>query len=225
VYLRNGLAIELRGGVSDFQIVDEIFIHQVYQRALGRIHRGSMVIDIGAQCGIFTLAAASRGARVMAYEPLPENYKLLVANAHRNGFAGTVSTNKLAVTGKTGETDFYIVPEDTGGGTVYPEGVHGWSLNHPDLRHLQVACLSLDDLFRENQLRGCDLLKLDCEGSEYDILSATSRETLAAVDAIILEYHPNVSLEGLNGLLCTAGFRIERCAQWSLLFAWRERRE
>ncbi len=222
VELRNGLTVEVRARVNDFEIVDEIFIHQVYQQALERVRQGSVVIDIGAQCGVFTLAAALRGARVIAYEPLPDNYELLVANIRHNGF-DAVSANKLAVSARTGETDFYVVPQQTGWGTVHPE-CHGWSAERPGLRKMQVECLSLDDVFRQNQNQRCDLLKMDCEGSEYDILSAASQQTLSAIDAIILEYHLNVNVEALTGLLCAGGFQVERLWRYGYLFACRDAR-
>ena len=46
---------------------------------------------------------------------------------------------------------------------------------------VEVQCRSLDDIFARNDVTRCDLLKLDCEGSEYDILGKCRRETLAKI--------------------------------------------
>lgn len=219
--LRNGLVVELRAGTSDWQIADEIFIHRIYDRGLHQVRKGSIVIDIGAQCGMFTLAAASRGARVFAYEPLPENYDLLLANVRRSGFADAVSARNVAVAGQTGHTDLYVAAGDTGGATVRPE-CHGWSPDRPGLERRSVPCLSLHDIFQQSDIPHCDLLKMDCEGSEYDILAASQMEDLAKIGAIILEYHRNVPVEELTSLLREASFQVELVRQYNILFASRD---
>ena len=51
------------------------------------------------------------------------------------------------------------------------------------------AVTTLDELLRRLGVARCDLLKLDCEGAEYEILYGASEETLRAIDAITAEYH------------------------------------
>src|SRR2546425_2193800 len=77
VELRNGIRFAVRGASSDFAVIDEIFIHSVYERGLEAIEFGHDVIDIGSHAGMFAVAAAVRGARVVCFEPLPDNFELL----------------------------------------------------------------------------------------------------------------------------------------------------
>lgn len=99
VTLRNGLTVTVRTGTSDFGVIDDIFISGVYDKTLNRLREGQKVIDIGAQCGIFALAAAARGATVLCVEPLPENYELLVENARLNGYETRIACQNVAVCG------------------------------------------------------------------------------------------------------------------------------
>lgn len=48
---------------------------------------------------------------------------------------------------------------------------------------------SLDEVFKENKLNKCDLLKVDCEGCEYQIFESTSESTLKKILNIVMEYH------------------------------------
>src|SRR5438874_8293053 len=65
VTLRNGLRFSVRARTGDLEVIDEVFIHRVYDAALTRIRSGQTVVDVGAHCGVFTVASAARGARVV----------------------------------------------------------------------------------------------------------------------------------------------------------------
>jgi hypothetical protein len=53
-----------------------------------------------------------------------------------------------------------------------------------------VRQLSLEELLEETKTLHADLLKVDCEGCEYDVLLGASRELLARFSNIVCEYHP-----------------------------------
>jgi hypothetical protein len=56
-----------------------------------------------------------------------------------------------------------------------------------------VRQLTLEQLFQESGVEQCDLLKIDCEGAEYDILLTARPPVLQKVQMIICEYHPTAS--------------------------------
>jgi len=101
--LRNGLQLLVRARTGDFLVVDEIFIHKIYDYALLRLSKGDIVIDVGAHIGVFTLAAALRGASVLSLEPDPENFELLQENIRFNGYSERVHAYRFAVAGTSGE--------------------------------------------------------------------------------------------------------------------------
>ena len=60
---------------------------------------------------------------------------------------------------------------------------------------------------KKNKIETCDLLKIDCEGSEYQILPAVSKETFARIKNIAMEFHEGRPDE-LRSWLEAGGFQI-----------------
>ncbi len=174
--LRNGLEFFVRGGTDDRHVIFEIFAEPIYPVRLGP---DSVVVDIGAQIGCFSLLAAQRGARVLSFEPFPANFAALTRNLELNRGAH-VRPFRAAVTGKS-ETRQMFLPDD-GGHT-------GRFSLHPGRgsKTVDTQCLSLDEVIADNDLTGVDLLKVDCQGSEYEILYGTRASTFERIRAIIVE--------------------------------------
>lgn len=140
---------------------------------------GKTVVDIGANIGAFALlAAGSPEASVYAYEPVSATYDQLMANIRLNDLEGRVQGFNMAVTG--GREDRVITISEHGSpfSTVYGDGS---GITEP------VKCIGLDDVFKDNEILRCDVLKLDCEGAEFEILYAS--QLLSRVDHIWMEYH------------------------------------
>ncbi len=59
----------------------------------------------------------------------------------------------------------------------------------------------------------CDLLKIDCEGSEYEILQGCTPDALSRVRRIVGEYHEGPYINGTGKELCrfleSRSFRID----------------
>ncbi len=49
--------------------------------------------------------------------------------------------------------------------------------------------ISLDPIFKEKQITKCNFLKIDCEGSEYEIIKNSSNNVLQKIDHIAFEIH------------------------------------
>ncbi len=165
-----------------------------------------IIIDIGANIGAFTVYASSKlkNPKIYAYEPELNNFGLLQANIALNNLTGQSFGFRKAVCGKIGKVLLSIVGESSGKNSVAVDQHSG--------KTQEVECVTLDSIFKENSLSHCNLLKIDCEGSEYDLLFNTSKETLAKVHMMILEWHivPGHSLEELTSFLLSAGFEVER---------------
>jgi len=61
------------------------------------LQKNDAVIDIGANQGFFSRNAASKGARVHAFEPFSESYRRLHSNVERNDFSSLVTTLQVGV--------------------------------------------------------------------------------------------------------------------------------
>jgi FkbM family methyltransferase len=198
---RGGMRIRVRSGV-DVSTIAVIFIKEDY----GPRVEGEVVVDIGANIGVFALfAAAEPGTRVYAYEPVAATYAQLRESVELNGLEERVRTFNLAVTATVERRAIALNPSGSPFHSLYGGG-----------ETADIECVGLDRVFRDNDIERCDLLKLDCEGAEFEVLYGASEATLERVARICVEYHeqPAVDsrfrrdalLEHLNG----RGFRVTR---------------
>ena len=86
--------------------------------------------------------------------------------------------------------------------------------------------MKLSDIFKENDIDNCDLLKLDCEGAEYDILYNTPEEILNKIDQMAIEVHQGKNekenLSSLKRFLLKFNFRLFQFADKPhMLWAYR----
>lgn len=173
--LRNGGIFEVRGGTDDRHVLFEVFVRQIYATALPPT---AVVVDVGANIGAFTISAALAGARVLSFEPFPSNFAVLQRNVARSGVRAELFP--MAVSSQAESRELFLPDND--------EYVGRFSL-HPGrgARTIRVECTSLDDIVRKNALPRIDLLKLDCQGSEYEILFGAGTDTLGRIRSIIVE--------------------------------------
>ena len=184
--LRNGISYEVASW-SDLHVIKEIWTHAHYGRLLPEIRESSVVIDIGAHIGVFSIMAARRapGVRVFAFEPLPENFLRFTKNIARNVLAGQITAVQQAVGGTRGTRDLYMMPERFSPSLHPLAGSEG---------KVSVACVTLADIFDAHGIATCDFLKIDCEGAEYEILMSTPPEYFKRIRSITLETHDHLGL-------------------------------
>ena len=83
---------------------------------------GLMIYDVGAFHGILTLFFATRGARVIAYEPNDPNHARLIENINLNRLTN-VQVRKFGVGAALGVGTLHYNPEMAGGGTLNTNGI------------------------------------------------------------------------------------------------------
>ncbi len=173
----NGVKIAYRG--NEYGVIPEVYNEDPYR--VKEIKENGIVIDIGGCIGVFSIRCAKeRNCTVYAYEPYLESYNLLVYNTMVNGLENKIIAFNKAVSNKKEVRDFYILPNHFAGSTFYiGSGI-------PYIKE-KVECITLTDIFKDNNLDRCDLVKLDCEGEEKNILLGC--QELKRIDKIILEYH------------------------------------
>lgn len=169
----------------DVWSIKETFIDAFYTRYGTSIEDGWRVIDIGAGIGDFSIFAAHirPDAVVYAYEPFPESHRLLIENLSLNGIKN-VHSFQQAVWSREDQLSL-----DVSSGEPLQIASQASTSTHQDDDLLNVQAISLEQILGNHHLERVDLLKLDCEGAEYQILMCAPGSVLLKVDRIIMEYH------------------------------------
>lgn len=192
-YHSNGLIFFVRQRSSDIPIVREVVEKRAYfADDFITVEANDVVVDIGAHIGTFSVLAGSMGAAVISYEPTAINFGLLQENAEINGFNHTL--HKQAVRGKAGRDTIIIRPFNYGGNSFF----NSKTLD-PNFRE-EVECITLADVFHDNNLDHIDFLKLDCEDSELEILESHP-ELLPKIRKIAIEWVSGERRKALRDLL------------------------
>lgn len=137
---------------------------------------GRDVLDVGAAIGDTAIHFALKGARkVIGLEPFPSLFREAVYNVGLNRLDNVVLLNR-ALAGKEGpiKIPFDYVGDLSNRAQDFGQGA-------------EVECVTLKQIVEDFQLRSA-VLKMNCEGCEYDSI-LNSGEAVLAFNDIILFYH------------------------------------
>jgi FkbM family methyltransferase len=208
-----GVAIEVERGGLRFAVNNRAQFDRIWQDVvdgreyeMGDLGLAPTIIDGGAHVGVASAWFARRypGAVVLAFEPNPDTFALLVGNLRRNGLRRVVPFN-AAIGPGAGPTPLWTIPGDSWGDATIR---HGWHDGQP-VRRVETVGVTLSSL-----LTGpVDLLKLDIEGVETQVL-AEAAPRLDRVRRLVLEFHGSAAnranrLEEVLAVLERAGFRAQ----------------
>ena len=152
---------------------------------LDQIRQARCFIDIGANCGIYIVLAATinPNVRIVAIEPVPKICAALTNNVRKNSLHGRVTILNVAVGNSEEIVDFHEA-EDTRMGSLSVRGYQGQAG-----RLIRVQCRTLDSIVAELNIRP-DFIKIDVEGFSDAVLSGASRLLETVRPRIVLEANP-----------------------------------
>ncbi|HEV2329073.1 MAG TPA: FkbM family methyltransferase [Verrucomicrobiae bacterium] len=199
----DGLTITIRKNYGDAMTVSELFVSDCYVRDVAHpLPNNPVIIDIGGFIGDFALYAVKRlnARKVIVCEPSPKNWALLLKNIANNGYEDRiVPVNKAVTDGRN--IMMNIDAPDECQCMVSAYDTNGQPLS-------SVPGISLGDLLREHAIENVDLLKMDCEGGEYEILDSTSADVLSRIRNIVVEFHDLARLESMKQRLRHEGYAL-----------------
>ncbi len=184
---RSGVRIDCPNRPGARVPVYEIFAEDCYrlESLLGPLlDRPIQVIDIGGHIGTFScrLTQLHSKATVTAFEPSATTAAFLRRNVAQNGVADRVTVVERALA----RTGGYAAFEDNGAGS----GLNGLiSANHRADDATTVQTVTFDDATAATAAP-VDVVKIDCEGGEYDLVLGSSPSSWASVQRVVIEYHP-----------------------------------
>lgn len=168
----------------DYKVIKETWVENVYQISADDFWDTGIFIDIGANIGSVCIWAASLNddrekgkpkIEVIAYEPEPHNLEYLYQNIDENKVSNRIKVHEKAIWTDDGKMQIY----NRGGNS---------SLSGTGDDSTEVKVITLEEVFTDNQIEGCDVLKMDIEGAEYPIMSSASEETLKRIKYLTLEF-------------------------------------
>lgn len=156
--------------------------HEIYEMNNYNVQeseiKGKTVIDIGANLGMFSMYCLERGARdTIAVEAQPTVYNLGLLNNVKQ--FNNIKSYNLAASDIDNKTVY--IPNNHVGSVVGSEGE-------------PVQTITLKTLLENNGVNGDDLvLKMDCEGSEFNVIMTTDFRTMRRFGVIYMELHGNTN--------------------------------
>ena len=182
---KNGLHIEVQGKRC-IQFLNSIIFNKIY----GEPNQQKTIIDIGANKGLFCLYfgyALRKNVKIYAFEPHPQTYKFLQRNIQLNDLESNIFASQKCVSGiETNQKSFFVARESFD---------YSMFNEYQTDDEIVVKNITLKQFIEENDLEEIDLLKLNCEGAEYEILMQTPIEYVKRIKEIRMEYH-NFELDG-----------------------------
>lgn len=219
--LRNGMRYRAWAGTLSIHVVNVLF--EVVGRdayGLRELDRDvEVIVDIGAHIGAFSVCAARKWptAKLYAYEPVPENYGYCRGNLRANHVLNATIRN-LGVASSAGTRTFHLSESSPGDHSIYTATG----------KAVQLPVVSLNEILASVGSENIDLLKMDCEGAEYEILMSVDNETLNRIERITMEVHvvSGGTRQELVSKLNRSGFSVRHGTKdgVSMLYATRVRR-
>jgi len=183
----------------------EVWHRRDYDVPRMQIRPNDIVVDIGANQGIFTCYAAYHGARVYAFEPFPQSFETLQDNVRSNGFEKNVTARPWAIGAQNGTAN--LIYTDMLGGVMNSINLAYCQKKNLDMQQLiTVPCYTLAQIIEDMKIDRIRLCKIDCEGAELDILKQLTEKELRKIDSFVIECHPeSYGLQELIGLTLNWG--------------------
>ena len=159
-------------------LIDKYYHQRSINKILLKLNL-KIVLDVGAHKGEFlsSLLPAKKSIKIYAFEPMLENYDILKSNIQLNNFSNIKAEN--CATSNSSSKIIIYQNNDESGHSKFIE------TNNP----IEVNSKSLNEIFDDKKIEKCNLLKLDCEGSEYEIIDNLEDKNFEKIEKMIIEYH------------------------------------
>ena len=200
---KTNLKIKIRTDSTDLMALTNVWMINEYNIEDFQIAQNDTIIDIGAHIGLFSLLVSQfcKTGKIFSFEPIGDNFDLLISNLKLNHIENIHPFN-FAVSKNTSNVNLFLNSD---------QSAH--SIFSSDSESITVQSISLQRILDENKISSCKLLKLDCEGAEYEIIDSLPLEYFDKIQNIAIEYHaadskPELAKE-LISKIKNAGFTIK----------------
>ncbi len=163
------------------EIMEEIWIKEIYKPYLGASkHANLIIVDVGANIGLFSYYASPYAKRIIALEPSTMHQETLKNMLTYNTITN-VEVLPYGLSNKCDTKKFYL-----------SENTTAFSLTQldPSYPTETIEVIDMDKLFELTKIDHIDLLKLDPEGEESKIITSEAfKNCVDKIKVIVGEYH------------------------------------
>ncbi len=171
-----------------------------------------IVIDCGANIGMFSAYAAEKGCSVYAFEPVPSVVTILKETAK---LTEGINIKEYALSNSSGNINIKIDVNNMAGST----NIIGNKDNNSNI--INVASTTLDDFTASNNINKIDFIKADIEGAErYMLLGATNVLKELAPKLAICTYHMPDDPKVIKEIILNANPKYTIIEKWKKLYAF-----
>lgn len=135
---------------------------------------GNIFVDVGANIGFYTIGLAKNWKKIYSFEPFSNTAKILKSLVEKKKLRN-VEVRIKALSNQEGEKTFYLSPRGDKCHSLLPVGE----------KRIPILCSTLSKEFPETKI---DLVKVDVEGSEFEVLEG-AEEIIENIEAWIIEVH------------------------------------
>lgn len=213
--------------VEEFHILNEVFVKDDYDFMTGS---KSIVIDIGANVGITSLffSRLDYVDKIYAFEPVKDTFDQAQYNMSLNSTVHKMATIKNIGLGKNNRKEVFLFDKEWKGNT----GVRGVASpsysNNNNAKEIEVtiasATVEIGEILEENTNRNI-IVKMDCEGAEYEILEDLFQSgMIREIDVLLLEWHDK-GAASIEKILLDSGFDFfskKHDAQTGMIYAFKK---
>lgn len=150
------------------------------------IKNDSVIIDAGANIGIFSLFAshlAPKG-KIYSFEPIESIFGILNKNIISNNLQDSIFVYNLALGDEKGRTEMMVQDNNMGGGNIILDSdfLKGRESNYHKKESIEMT--TIDNFIKENNVEKVDFIKIDTEGYEKQIIQG-ARNTIKEFSPVI----------------------------------------
>jgi FkbM family methyltransferase len=210
LYYDGGLDLTINGEKYELDYLDghdystfwEIFIHGEYEKEPSCVvENGDIVLDIGANKGFFTLNALQKGAsKVYSVEPVKQSFEQIKKLLH--DFPNVEPINK-AISETNGTITMFVDSDASATNCVTTYGdMFGRESNKVD-----VESININTLIEQIDSR-INYMKVDCEGSEFELFKTITEQNLKNINKLVIETHGDEIDTFVHKTLTNNNFRV-----------------
>jgi FkbM family methyltransferase len=196
--------LHLRERGSDINTFTEVIQQQVYRDVITKVRNCETIVDLGANIGLASRYFAEHfpNCKILAVEPNPSTYQVLVSNVARLVASGRCQTLQAAVW----SSEKPLV----GGAEDDPDHFSAFAVHETAAESAEnsIAGLPMNKIIAHSGFERIDLLKVDIEGAEVELFKGNV-DWLQRVRTIAIEFHETSRADSqFDDLMKQHGFRV-----------------